>query len=168
MATATTGVDPSIASAYTPSTAPVNPKGQLKSDDFIKLLITQLQNQDPTQPMKNEELLQQVSQIGSLQSQQQLTSSLQDMVMQNQLAAASGMIGKSVQGLDDYGDTIGGVVTSVKVVDKKVTLELDSGKNLQMSRVQTVSPAPGASSATQVTASSASLVGPPVGTGIAG
>ena len=41
---------------------------ELKTEDFIKMMITQLQNQDPLEPAKNEELLAQMSQIGQLQS----------------------------------------------------------------------------------------------------
>lgn len=131
MATATNNV----ASAYQPSVVPANKKASLSSNDFINLLVTQLKNQDPTKPMTNSELLQQVSQIGSLQSQNDLTSGIQDMVLQNQVSAASGMIGKKVAGMDANGNVLSGVVTSVKVANKKVTLSLDNGKDLDMSSV---------------------------------
>ena len=35
----------------------------MSSQDFIKMLVAQLQNQDPTQPVSNTEILQEVSQI---------------------------------------------------------------------------------------------------------
>ncbi len=134
-------------SVAAPSTV-TNPNGQLKSEDFINLLITQLQNQDPLEPMKNESLLQQVSQIGSLQSQTTLTNSISEMVLQNQISAASGMIGKFVVGADGNGAELKGVVTSIKVVDKSVTLELDSGKQLELSRVTGVTNLTGTTAAT--------------------
>lgn len=130
----------SLSSIYQPSTPPSNPKSQLKSEDFINLLITQLQNQDPLQPMKNNELLQQVSQIGQLQSQTSLTSSLEQMTLQNQISGASGMIGHVVAGKDERGGDVVGIVTSVRVVDKEVTLELDDGTTLPLSRVTDVGP----------------------------
>ena len=43
-------------------------KMSLKTEDFIKMMITQLQNQDPMQPADNNQLLAQMSQIGQLQS----------------------------------------------------------------------------------------------------
>jgi flagellar basal-body rod modification protein FlgD len=132
-------------SIYGRSEAPANPKGNLKSEDFINLLITQLQNQDPMEPMKNSELLQQVSQIGQLQSSNTLQTSLGEMVLQNQVSSAAGMIGKMVAGLGMQGEQIRGVVTTVRVVDKKVVLELDSGKQLQMSRITDVAGAPATS-----------------------
>jgi flagellar basal-body rod modification protein FlgD len=131
----------SLSSVYQPSTPPVNPKSSLKSEDFINLLITQLQNQDPLQPMKNNELLQQVSQIGTLQSQTALQTSLESMVLQNQISSASGMIGRAVAGLDDRGAQLVGIVTSVRVENKKVVLELDNGRSLDLGRVTDVGPA---------------------------
>ena len=65
----------------------------LQASDFINLLITQLKNQDPTQPMSNSELLQQVSQIGQLQSQTALQTTLQGLALQNQIGSASNLIG---------------------------------------------------------------------------
>src|SRR3712207_7626159 len=49
---------------------------------FIKMMITQLQHQDPMQPAKNEELLAQMSQIGQLQSATSLQETLKGLVTQ--------------------------------------------------------------------------------------
>ena len=66
-----------------------NGKGfDLKAEDFIKMMITQLQNQDPMEPAKNEELLAQMSQIGQLESSTQLQDSLKSLVLQNNIGAA--------------------------------------------------------------------------------
>ena len=55
-------------------------KFSLKTADFIKMMVTQLQNQDPTDPVKNQDLLAQMSQIGQLQSSQDLQTSLKGLV----------------------------------------------------------------------------------------
>src|SRR5438477_12943430 len=83
---------------------------KLKTEDFIKMMITQLQNQDPLEPAKNQELLAQMSEIGQLQSQTQLTDSLHSMVLQNNLGAAGNLIGKQVEGADDVGKPVTGLV----------------------------------------------------------
>ena len=111
----------------------------LKTEDFIKMMITQLQNQDPLEPAKNEELLAQMSQIGQLESSTQLQNSLKTLVLQNNLSSAGNMIGKMVQGLNERGEPIKGLVNSVKVVDGSVTLELDNGKALNLSNVTAIS-----------------------------
>src|SRR3954469_24330843 len=87
-------------------------KFDLKAEDFIKMMVTQLQNQDPMEPAKNEQLLAQMSQIGQLQSSTQLQSSLSGMVLQNQIGSAGNLIGKTIEGLDDQNDSVKGIVNS--------------------------------------------------------
>jgi len=117
-------------------------KNQLKTDDFIKMMLTQLQNQDPLQPAKNQELLAQMSQIGQLQTSTQLQDTLKGLTLQNQLGSAGNLIGKLVQGIDSNNDSVVGLVDSVRVENNEVFLELDSGKTLQMSNVIAIANAP--------------------------
>jgi flagellar basal-body rod modification protein FlgD len=124
----------------TSSSQVTSSKMQLKTEDFIKMMITQLQNQDPMEPAKNQELLAQMSQIGQLQSATSLQESLKGMVLQNQIGSASSLIGKTVQGLDSQDDPVSGLVNSVKVASDGVSLELDNGKSLALSRVTQIAP----------------------------
>jgi len=117
-------------------------KSQLKTDDFIKMMLTQLQNQDPLEPAKNQELLAQMSQIGQLQTSSQLQDTLKGLALQNQLGSAGNLIGKLVQGLDSNNDNIVGLVDSVRVENNQVFLELDSGKTLPMSSVMAIANPP--------------------------
>lgn len=110
----------------------------LKTEDFIKMMITQLQNQDPMEPAKSQDLLAQMSQIGQLQSATTLQDSLKGMVTQNQIGAAASLIGKSVQGLDGNDDPVTGVVTSVSVKQDGVSLELDNGTTLPLGKVTSI------------------------------
>ena len=113
---------------------------QLKTEDFIKMMVTQLQNQDPLQPTKNQDLLAQMSQIGQLQSNTTLQDTLKGMMLQNQIGSASSLIGKTVQGLDDANNPISGTVNSVKVRSDGVSLELDNGKSLGLARITSIAP----------------------------
>lgn len=117
----------------------------LKPEDFIKMMVTQLQNQDPLEPTKNQELLAQMSQIGQLQSATDLQNSLKTITLQNNLSSAGNLIGKMVTGQDERGKPLNGLVNSVKVVDGAVSLELDNGKTVSMSNVTGITAmAPGA------------------------
>ena len=121
------------------STSTVKSKNkELKSEDFIKMMITQLQNQDPLEPAKNDQMLAQMSQISQLQSSTNLNESLKSMVMQNQIGSASGLIGKSVTGMAGDNETVSGLVTSVKVESDAVKLELDNGHSLELARVTSI------------------------------
>ncbi len=50
------------------SSIATNPKSILGKDDFMKLLLTELQHQDPTSPMDTEKILTQTSQLATLES----------------------------------------------------------------------------------------------------
>jgi len=54
--------------ALSAATGTTNPKSVLGKDDFMKLLLVQLQYQDPTEPMDSEKILTQTSQLASLES----------------------------------------------------------------------------------------------------
>ena len=85
--------------------ASINPVGQgiqsttsnrfsdLSSEDFIRIIFTELSNQDPFQPNDSSALLDQLNSIRSIESDIQLTERLQDLVFENQLAGASNMLG---------------------------------------------------------------------------
>jgi flagellar basal-body rod modification protein FlgD len=140
---AVTATDPfangALASLQAPGTPTSNPKSQLKVDDFIKMMVTQLQQQDPTEPAKNGELLQQMSQIGQLQSSQALQTSLQGLVLQNNIGSASNLIGKEVEGNNaTTGEKITGTVKSVRVVKGSVLLSLEDGTDLPMSNISSI------------------------------
>ena len=70
----------------------------LTSESFLKLLITQLQNQDPTEPIGNEELLNQISSMRTLQSNVELSDALKSLTSNQQLGTAASFIGKTVSG----------------------------------------------------------------------
>jgi flagellar basal-body rod modification protein FlgD len=113
-------------------------KMSLKTEDFIKMMVTQLQNQDPMDPMKNQDLLAQMSQIGQLQSTTSLQSSITSMMTQNQIGAASSLIGKVVQGMDAQKNTVQGQVNSVLVQSDGVVLQLDNGAQLPLGNVTAI------------------------------
>ncbi|MBU0632891.1 flagellar hook capping protein [bacterium] len=56
-----------------------NPKGVLGKDDFLKLLLTELQYQDPTEPMDTEKILAQTSQLATLESSNNTNKALSNL-----------------------------------------------------------------------------------------
>jgi len=142
-----------LGSGASTTTAPAASKSgyNLKPADFIKMMVTQLQNQDPLQPTSNQDLLAQMSQIGQLETSTQLQTTLQGLGLQSQIGSASSLIGKNVEGMDTNNNTIHGLVTSVKVQSDGVSLELDSGQSLSLSRVTSISPGTTGTTAPQAT-----------------
>ncbi len=70
-------------------------------DDFLKLMIAELQNQDPLSPMDNAQILQQISQIREIESNRQLTETLEAVFLGQNMTTASGMIGKWIMQLSE-------------------------------------------------------------------
>ncbi len=73
---ATTGTTSALSSATNSTT---NPKGTLGKDDFMKLLLTELQYQDPTKPTDTETILTQTSQLASLESADNTNTALENL-----------------------------------------------------------------------------------------
>jgi flagellar basal-body rod modification protein FlgD len=138
---------PPSSSSQTPTSAASNPYN-LNPADFIQMMVTQLQNQDPTQPMTNSDLLNQISQIGQLQSSDSLQTTLQSMQLQTNLGSGAALLGKNVQGTDANSNVVSGVVNSLQVSGNAVTLQLDSGSSLPLNNVTVVAPATPSTSST--------------------
>jgi flagellar basal-body rod modification protein FlgD len=117
----------------------------LNPSDFINMMMTQLQNQDPLNPTSSDQLMSQMSQIGQLQSTSQLQSTMKQLTAQSQIGAASSLIGKQVTGLDLNNDPISGTVSSVQVSSTGVNLSLAEGGSLALSNVSGIA---GAAAAT--------------------
>ncbi len=73
--------------------------GVLAQEDFLKLLTTQLQNQDPLSPMDNAEFLAQMAQFSTVEGIEQVNqniSTLTTTMAASQVQTAAGLLGKSV------------------------------------------------------------------------
>lgn len=84
-------------------------------DQFLGLLITEMQNQDPLNPMDNAQMLAQISTIREIGATNQLIETLGNFAVGQELAMASNLIGKSVTGLDTEARAIEGTVDRVSV-----------------------------------------------------
>ncbi len=89
-------------------------------NEFLNLMLTELQNQDPLNPTDNAALLQQVGELRSISSNDQLVNTLKGFSNTQELTTASSLIGKTVKGLDVAAKEVSGEVTSVSVkIDEK-------------------------------------------------
>src|SRR6188508_966655 len=90
----------------------------LSSGDFLNLMIQQLSQQDPMNPTDSNQLLTQMAQISTLQSNSDMQSSLASLTLQQSIGAGGNLIGKEIEGLDANGNDIKGTVLNVKVSGK--------------------------------------------------
>jgi flagellar basal-body rod modification protein FlgD len=96
-----------------------NPKGadlrNLDMSRFMDLMIAELQNQDPLNPVDNAQLLQQISQIREIGATNQLTETLQSVLNGQQIATAGSLIGKDIRALSDDRKDVSGTVDRVTI-----------------------------------------------------
>jgi flagellar basal-body rod modification protein FlgD len=99
---------------------------QLDNNAFLRLFLTQLQNQDPTNPMDQSQLLQQQASFTQIEQLQNLNSNIES---SNQMMQASNLVGKSVTIEDQFGEQSTINVDSV-LFDANGDVILRSGEDL--------------------------------------
>ena len=106
-------------------------------DAFMKLLLAQLQNQDPLKPMEDKEFIAQLAQFNSLNQLTQMNTTLDELMTAQTLSQGSSLIGKAVTGLSGNGGAISGIVSGLKIVNDKVVLDVD-GQSVPLDTVNSV------------------------------
>src|SRR5580698_4019988 len=116
----------SSSSSATSTSNAANPFANLNLNDFIQMMITELQNQDPTSPMSSGAMLQEITQMGQISTSEQLDTTLTGMETGQNLSNASAMIGMQVEGTDSAGNSVNGTVSSVTISNGSPTLNVGS------------------------------------------
>ena len=93
-------------------------------DDFLKMMIAELQHQDPLNPMDNSQILQQIGHIRDIVSSDRLTKTLESVFMGQNLATASSMIGRLIVAVTDDTGQVTGRVDRVSIEDGKPRLNV--------------------------------------------
>jgi flagellar basal-body rod modification protein FlgD len=96
-------------------------------DAFLKLLMAQMQNQDPMQPMNSSDYVAQLATFSQVEKTIELKDRVTDLLSTAKMQQAEGLIGKTVVSSDGE---INGVVSSAKVVGSDVVAVLKNGKEV--------------------------------------
>ena len=95
----------------------------LGKDDFMKLLLAQMGNQDPMKPMEDKEFIAQLAQFNSLEQMQQVNKGIQELATAQQMTEANLLLGRQVQAFGAEG-VITGEVRAVTMVSGKPMLRI--------------------------------------------
>lgn len=113
-------------SATTPGQASGSGPG-VDYNAFLRLLITQLKNQDPTQPMDTAQFMGQLASFSNVEQGIQTNQKLDSLLSASSLAQADGVIGHTVTSADG---SVSGVVSSVKITSDGALAALADGSTL--------------------------------------
>ncbi len=123
------------------------------SDAFMMILLAQLKNQNPLEPMQDKDMMAQMTQLNSLQELKKIESSLEQMAGASSAGYAASLIGKVVKANLENGDQVEGTVTDMVFDSGKYLLKV--GKNtIPLSSIVSVSQ-PAATTAATATAAPA-------------
>jgi flagellar basal-body rod modification protein FlgD len=126
----------------TTSQAGASAFSELTSEEFVKIMFTELSNQDPLKPNDSSQMLEQLSSLRSIQSDMNLTSKLEAILTQNQLSTAGSLIGRYVSGLTDSGQRVVGEVVSVARNENGPILRLSNNFLVPFANVDIMEGAP--------------------------
>ena len=128
-----------IAAANAASGAKVstNSSSTVDYDAFLQLLVAQLNNQDPTEPTDNAELMSQLASFSAVEQQIQTNEKLNTLLQTSQLGQAGGLINHSVTSADGQ---ISGFIKSVVLTETGVQAILETGERLEIGNGTVIGP----------------------------
>jgi flagellar basal-body rod modification protein FlgD len=107
---------------------------------FLKLLVAQLKNQDPTSPMDQKDMLGQMAQFSTVEQLTNLAKTMGTMQVNATFASSVNLIGKTVSYIGADGNTVAGAtVTGVSAAGGTINLVLSDGNKVAPADVVTVS-----------------------------
>ncbi len=149
--TSISSVIQSMTNSTTVESADDEASSTLDSDAFLELLCTQLEYQDPTEPMDTNDMMQQLAILTQVQYMGEMNDTMTDlsdtmtdiadyMSTSNEVTQGSAMIGQTVEITDSTSDdeVVTGTVTQVNFYDDGSTVTLDDGEEYLLSDVTAV------------------------------
>jgi len=130
-----------------------NGTSSLGKNDFLQLLSTQLQYQDPLKPMDNTEFISQMANFSSLEQMQNLNTTMNSYLASSGNMQTLNLLGTEIKGQKITGsdmnqkvEDIEGIVQKVDLSNSDPVITLDTGKTVKLSEIKESSiPTPKAS-----------------------
>lgn len=107
----------------------VNSNNTIDQEGFIKLFLTQLQFQDPLEPVDNREFLAQLAQFSNLEQSRQLSLNTESLLTMNSASQALSLLNRPVDVLQSQGNSISGTVKAVQftAAGPELTVQTSAG-----------------------------------------
>lgn len=118
-------------------------RGILGKDDFLKILITQLQHQDPMEPLQDREFIAQmaqfstVEQLGNMAQYQKATFESIHRLASSSFGLLSSSIGQKVEWRDEAGNLQSGTIDGIRWKQGSAFAEVN-GKEVSLDRIDRI------------------------------
>jgi flagellar basal-body rod modification protein FlgD len=122
-ATDTTSTNSTSSTSSTTSTS----NNTVDYNTFLQLLIAEMKNQDPTNPMDTSQYMSQFAQLSSVEQATLTNSKLDSLLSSQALTQADGLIGRNVSFTDTTGAAITGKIASVSINSDGSVATLEDG-----------------------------------------
>jgi flagellar basal-body rod modification protein FlgD len=118
---------PPVGTEQTNQTNPPKAVAGADYQTFLKLLVAQMKNQDPTKPMDATQQVTQLAQFSRVEQAVQMNAKLEQLLASSSLSQADGIIGRTVTSPDGK---VSGVVESVRIYSDGMVAKLKGGAEL--------------------------------------
>ena len=113
--------------ATLPTAASSGPAASVDYNAFLRLLIAQIKNQDPTKPMESTDFVAQLATFSQVEQSVQSNTKLDQILQSTALSQAGSLIGREITSAD--GKTTG-IIAEVKIKSGGVVAVLEGGKEI--------------------------------------
>ena len=125
-------------STSTGSTTPTS-NNAVNYNAFLQLLIAEMKNQDPTNPMDTSQYMSQFAQLSTVEQAMRTNSKLDALLSSQSLSQADGLIGKTVSFTDATGASFSGKVVSISINSDGSIATLEDGTKVGVGPGLTIS-----------------------------
>ena len=106
---------------------------------FLQLLVAEMKNQDPTNPMDTAQYMSQFAQLSTVEQAMQTNAKLDALLSSQSLSQADGLIGKTVSFTDATGASFSGKVVSISINSDGSIATLENGTKVAVGPGLTIS-----------------------------
>ena len=134
----TSATDSTSKSSSTNSTT-ATANNSVDYNTFLQLLVAEMKNQDPTNPMDTSQYMSQFAQLSTVEQAMQTNNKLDSVLSSQALSQADGLIGKTVSFTESTGASFSGKVASISINTNGAIATLDDGTKVAVGPGLTIS-----------------------------
>lgn len=136
---AATGANGLVTDPSSSQTNATNNLDNIDTSQFLQMMLTEMQNQDPLNPMQTSQIMDELGQMQQITASNKLTSTLDGMALGQSLNNATSLLGRNIDGIDDSGNPASGVVSKVSIANNTARIYVGS-QVVSLNNVQDVLP----------------------------